>query len=357
MLDFYHREFNVLRVHDDHRERHRHSDGQHHHHQSRGPVGTGAAAPTARPRRPLAPSGIRVSAGAAAQRVDAGRACKRLEAIESLEELGSGFTLATHDLEIRGAGELLGEGQSGQIQAIGFTLYNELLGPRRRGATSGRRARSRGPVHARPGDRDRARGIDPGRLHARRAHAPRALQAHRELPLERRARRRSRSSSSIASACCPPPLKTLFSITALKLLAASSGSPRFRPARRTAASRSAERSRVDPTRLLKLIESDSKRYRLDGPYKLRSRGRSTTPTSASPPWKSCCAAWAPRTRLPPRPETLYRPHERIFAPLCAVCCCAATAAVAQAPAPPSRGAAAAALRGRGARVREHQLRP
>ncbi len=52
---------------------------------------------------------------------------KRLEAIESLEELGVGFTLATHDLEIRGAGELLGEGQSGQIQEIGFTLYTQLL--------------------------------------------------------------------------------------------------------------------------------------------------------------------------------------------------------------------------------------
>lgn len=52
---------------------------------------------------------------------------KRLEAIESLEDLGVGFTLATHDLEIRGAGELLGEGQSGQIQEIGFTLYTQLL--------------------------------------------------------------------------------------------------------------------------------------------------------------------------------------------------------------------------------------
>ena len=52
---------------------------------------------------------------------------KRLTAIESLEDLGVGFTLATHDLEIRGAGELLGEGQSGQIQEIGFTLYTELL--------------------------------------------------------------------------------------------------------------------------------------------------------------------------------------------------------------------------------------
>lgn len=52
---------------------------------------------------------------------------KRLEAIVSLEDLGSGFTLATHDLEIRGAGELLGDEQSGQIQAIGFSLYCELL--------------------------------------------------------------------------------------------------------------------------------------------------------------------------------------------------------------------------------------
>jgi len=54
-------------------------------------------------------------------------AVKRLEAIEAIEDLGAGFTLATHDLEIRGSGELLGEDQSGQIQEIGFTLYTELL--------------------------------------------------------------------------------------------------------------------------------------------------------------------------------------------------------------------------------------
>ena len=52
---------------------------------------------------------------------------KRLDAISSLEDLGAGFTLATHDLEIRGAGELLGEEQSGQIQSVGFTLYMEML--------------------------------------------------------------------------------------------------------------------------------------------------------------------------------------------------------------------------------------
>jgi len=52
---------------------------------------------------------------------------KRLDAIASLEELGAGFMLANHDLEIRGAGDLLGENQSGKISDIGFNLYNDLL--------------------------------------------------------------------------------------------------------------------------------------------------------------------------------------------------------------------------------------
>jgi len=52
---------------------------------------------------------------------------KRLEAISALEDLGVGFMLATHDLEIRGAGELLGEEQSGHIQEVGFNLYMEML--------------------------------------------------------------------------------------------------------------------------------------------------------------------------------------------------------------------------------------
>ncbi|MCG6869622.1 MAG: transcription-repair coupling factor [Gammaproteobacteria bacterium] len=54
-------------------------------------------------------------------------AWKRIQAIEALEDLGVGFTLATHDLEIRGAGELLGDEQSGQIHEVGFSLYNDLL--------------------------------------------------------------------------------------------------------------------------------------------------------------------------------------------------------------------------------------
>ncbi|MFZ2540989.1 MAG: transcription-repair coupling factor [Gallionella sp.] len=55
------------------------------------------------------------------------QAKKRLDAIQAMEQLGSGFYLAMHDLEIRGAGEVLGESQSGEMQEIGFSLYNDML--------------------------------------------------------------------------------------------------------------------------------------------------------------------------------------------------------------------------------------
>jgi transcription-repair coupling factor (superfamily II helicase) len=65
-------------------------------------------------------------------------AVKRLEAISSIEELGMGFTLASHDLEIRGAGEILGDEQSGHIQEIGFSLYSDLLNRAMTALKSGR---------------------------------------------------------------------------------------------------------------------------------------------------------------------------------------------------------------------------
>jgi len=62
----------------------------------------------------------------------------RLDAIQSMEELGSGFYLAMHDLEIRGAGELLGEHQSGNMQEVGFQLYNDMLAEAVRSLRAGR---------------------------------------------------------------------------------------------------------------------------------------------------------------------------------------------------------------------------
>jgi len=63
---------------------------------------------------------------------------KRLEAIQMMDELGSGFYLAMHDLEIRGAGEVLGESQSGEIQEVGFNLYNDMLAHAVRALKAGR---------------------------------------------------------------------------------------------------------------------------------------------------------------------------------------------------------------------------
>jgi transcription-repair coupling factor (superfamily II helicase) len=66
------------------------------------------------------------------------QAAQRLDAIQSMEELGSGFYLAMHDLEIRGAGEVLGEHQSGNMMEIGFQLYNEMLSEAVRALKDGR---------------------------------------------------------------------------------------------------------------------------------------------------------------------------------------------------------------------------
>ena len=73
---------------------------------------------------------------------------KRLDAIAAMDELGAGFTLATHDLEIRGAGELLGEDQSGQMAEVGFSLYTELLERAVRSIKQRQAARRRRPRSA-----------------------------------------------------------------------------------------------------------------------------------------------------------------------------------------------------------------
>ncbi|HRK57108.1 MAG TPA: transcription-repair coupling factor, partial [Burkholderiaceae bacterium] len=75
-------------------------------------------------------------------------AVKRLEAIQNLEELGSGFYLAMHDLEIRGAGEVLGESQSGNMQEVGFDLYTQMLNAAVRALRSGQEPDLLGPLAA-----------------------------------------------------------------------------------------------------------------------------------------------------------------------------------------------------------------
>jgi len=75
-------------------------------------------------------------------------AAKRLDAIQTLDELGSGFYLAMHDLEIRGAGEVLGESQSGNLQEVGFDLYTQMLNAAVRALRSGREPNLLAPLAA-----------------------------------------------------------------------------------------------------------------------------------------------------------------------------------------------------------------
>ena len=75
-------------------------------------------------------------------------ATRRLEAIQSMEELGSGFFLAMHDLEIRGAGEVLGDSQSGDMQEVGFGLFNDMLNHAVRALKAGREPDLSAPLEA-----------------------------------------------------------------------------------------------------------------------------------------------------------------------------------------------------------------
>ncbi|HYF58432.1 MAG TPA: transcription-repair coupling factor, partial [Burkholderiaceae bacterium] len=75
-------------------------------------------------------------------------ATKRLDAIQAMEELGSGFFLAMHDLEIRGAGEVLGDSQSGDMQEVGFGLYSDMLNQAVRALKAGREPDLSAPLEA-----------------------------------------------------------------------------------------------------------------------------------------------------------------------------------------------------------------
>ncbi len=195
-------------------------------------------------------------------------AVKRLEAIESLEDLGIGFSLATHDLEIRGAGELLGEEQSGQIHEVGYSMYTELLGR----AVSALKA-GRNPELDRP--LDHGAEID--------LHAPALIPAdylpdvHTRLIMYKR----------IASAASPEGLdelkvemidrfgalpdatRTLFRITALKLKATPLGIRKVELGGRGGRVTFSPDPNVDPGSVIHLIQSEPKSFKLDGQDKLR----------------------------------------------------------------------------------------
>ncbi len=119
-------------------------------------------------------------------------AAQRLEAIQQMEELGSGFYLAMHDLEIRGAGEVLGESQSGNMMEVGFQLYNDMLAEAVRSLRAGREPDLLASAHRRHRDQPARAGAAARRLLRRRPHPPVSLQAARQRRVGRAHRRDAR---------------------------------------------------------------------------------------------------------------------------------------------------------------------
>ena len=195
-------------------------------------------------------------------------AIKRLEAIDSLEDLGSGFTLATHDLEIRGAGELLGDTQSGQIQEIGFSLYTELLGRAVDSLRAGNEPDLEAPLHAGVEINLHVAALLPDDyvpdVHLRlilykRISAAETAGELRELQVELIDR----------FGLLPDSAKNLMRITALKKLATRAGIEKIDAADRGGYLVFGQDSRIDPVALIQLVQNDSKRYRLQGSHRLQ----------------------------------------------------------------------------------------
>jgi transcription-repair coupling factor (superfamily II helicase) len=195
-------------------------------------------------------------------------AIKRLEAIVSLEDLGAGFTLATHDLEIRGAGELLGEGQSGNMHAVGFNLYMEMLDKAVNDLKSGKTPELSAPMHQGPELELNFSAIIPddyvSDIHMRLIMYKRIANAKdkerlRDLQIEMIDR----------FGLLPQPVKHLFLITELKLMAASMGITRIYASAQQGKIEFNAAPNINAGELIKLIQLHSKRYQLEGPSRLR----------------------------------------------------------------------------------------
>ncbi len=190
-------------------------------------------------------------------------AIKRIEAIESLEELGSGFTLATHDLEIRGAGELLGDDQSGQIHEIGFSLYTELLERAVSALKAGRQPELERPLNHGPEVDLHLPALIPDDylhdVHGRLILYKRIASATNEDEL-----RELQVEMIDRFGLLPEPVKLLFEVTRLKLKAAPLGISKIDVGDENGRLMFGAEPNVDPATIIQLIQSEPQHYRLDG---------------------------------------------------------------------------------------------
>ncbi len=194
-------------------------------------------------------------------------AVKRLEAIESLEDLGVGFTLATHDMEIRGAGEILGEEQSGQIQEIGFGLYNDMLNRAVAALKSGRQPMLDGPTDRGTEVLLHIPALFPEDylpdVHTRLILYKRIASAANDLELTE-----LREEIIDRFGLYTDPVENLFRVTSVKLRAQALGIKRIDLGSKGGRIDFTAQPNIDPMVIINLIQRDAS-YRLDGQSRLR----------------------------------------------------------------------------------------
>ncbi len=196
---------------------------------------------------------------------------RRLEAIASMDELGAGFTLATHDLEIRGAGELLGEDQSGQMAEIGFSLYTELLERAVRSIRQGKLPDLDAGQEARGAEVE--------------LHVPALIpedylpDVHTRLTLYKRISN-ARDAEELRElqvemidrfGLLPDPARHLFAAAELKLVASELGIRKLELGENGGRIVFESKPNIDPMAVIQLIQKQSRIYTMDGPDKLRIR--------------------------------------------------------------------------------------
>jgi transcription-repair coupling factor (superfamily II helicase) len=192
---------------------------------------------------------------------------KRLEAIQSMEELGAGFFLSMHDLEIRGSGEVLGESQSGNIQEIGFSMYSEMLSTAIRALKSGEEPDLDSPFDA---------------LCEVNLHAPALLPSdycpdvHARLGLYKRLSHAAQDDDIILIqeelidryGKLPAPAHTLLTLHKLRLLGEPLGVIKIDAGEAQAAIQFSSKPNVEPLRIIELVQQN-RHIRLAGPDRLK----------------------------------------------------------------------------------------
>lgn len=195
-------------------------------------------------------------------------AAKRLDAISAHEDLGVGFTLASHDLEIRGAGELLGGDQSGQMAEVGFSMYNDLLERAVTALKSGKEPAL---------DHDASHGAEVDLRLPALIPEDYLPDVHARLVLYKRIAS-ARSESALKDlqvemidrfGLLPDPVKNLFRVTALKLRAEAYGIVRVEAGPGGGTLVFGDEALVDPATLVELIQAQPDRYKLEAQHRLR----------------------------------------------------------------------------------------